>query len=65
MKSDLLVQRVGEIGARAAVEHCERLGATAPPPGVHVERVDGGIRLSGKRLRRRMLHEPLLRNFGR
>jgi hypothetical protein len=65
MKSDLLEQRAGEIGARAAAQHCEILGATAPPPGVGVECVDGGIRLSGKRLRRRMLDEPILRNFGR
>ena len=65
MKSDLLEQRAGEIGARAAALHCERLGATVQPPGVDVECVDGGIRLSGKRLRRRMLNEPILRNFGR
>ncbi len=65
MKSDLLAQRAGQIGARAAAQHCETMGAISPPQGVHVERVDGGIRLSGKRLRRRMLDEPLLRNFGR
>ena len=65
MKSDRIAQKAREIGARAAAQHCETLRATPLPPGVRAECVDGGVQLSGKRLRLRMLTDPLLRNFGR
>lgn len=65
MKSERIAQKADEIGARAAAQHSESLCATALPIGVRAEPVDGGVRLSGKRLRLRMLTDPLLRNFGR
>jgi len=65
MKADRIAQKADEIGARAAARHIETLGATALPIGVRAECVEGGVRLSGKRLRLRMLTDPLLRNFGR
>lgn len=65
MKSDRIAQKAHEIGARAAAQHCERLCATPLPNGVRAECVDGGVQLSGKCLRLRMLNDPLLRNFAR
>jgi hypothetical protein len=43
----------------------DRLANTSTPPGVTAEPSDTGITLTGKRLRRRMLTDPVLRNFGR
>jgi hypothetical protein len=43
----------------------DRLARTPTPPGVTVDANNEGITLSGKRLRRRMLTDPQLRNFGR
>ena len=34
------------------------------PPGVEVKALPDGIELSGKRLKRRMIDDPNLRNFG-
>jgi hypothetical protein len=40
-----------------------RLAARPAPPGVEVKALDDGIALSGKRLKRRMIDDPALRNF--
>lgn len=65
MKTDTLLRRANQMGAAAAERHCDRLRETNPPAGVRIDRVEGGISLSGKRLRLRMLTDPILRNFGR
>lgn len=49
----------------AVVKLINRLAQTPPPPGVTVDAVDDGVSLCGKRLRRRMLNDAQLRNFGR
>jgi hypothetical protein len=49
-----------------AVRHqIDRLAQTPTPPGVTAEAANDGVILSGKNLRRRMLTDPSLRNFGR
>ena len=42
-----------------------RLASRPAPPGVEVKALPGGVELSGKRLKRRMIDDPNLRNFGR
>jgi hypothetical protein len=49
----------------ASARQLDRLAQTTPPPGITVEATDDGVILSGTRLRRRMLSDPSLRNFGR
>ncbi len=49
----------------AIARQINRLAKTPTPPGVRAEAIDGGIALTGKALRRRMLGDPNLRNFGR
>lgn len=61
----MLTRRASAMGDRAVAQKCDALSATNPPAGVKFERIEGGIGLSGKRLRLRMLTDPLLRNFGR
>lgn len=51
--------------AKAVARQIDRLAQTPTTPGVTAEPIDGGVALSGKRLRRRMLDDPSLRNFGR
>lgn len=41
-----------------------RLAARPVPPGVEVKALPDGVELSGKRLKRRMIDDPALRNFG-
>lgn len=59
-----LVDRVAE---RAETHAGERTAALADrladelPPGIGVEKTDGGVRLVGRRLRRRFVLEPALR----
>jgi hypothetical protein len=61
-----LATKAEDIGERAATKARDRILASgAVPKGVRVEAVDGGIALSGKALRRRMITDPQLRNFGR
>jgi hypothetical protein len=56
----------GERIANAAVaRQIERLAATPVPPGVDIAPSPQGIILSGKRLRRRYVTDPQLRNFAR
>lgn len=40
------------------------LAAQPAPPGVEVKALPDGVELSGKRLKRRMIDDPHLRNFG-
>ena len=40
------------------------LAARPVPPGVEVKALPDGVELSGKRLKRRMIDDPHLRNFG-
>jgi hypothetical protein len=49
----------------AVKRQIDRLAQTPTPPGVSVGANNEGITLSGKNLRRRMLTDPQLRNFGR
>jgi hypothetical protein len=42
-----------------------RIASTPAPPGVQVTALQNGVELSGKRLRRRMIDDPNLRNFGK
>lgn len=42
-----------------------RLAARPVPPGVEVKALPDGVELSGKRLKRRMIDDPTLRNFGK
>ena len=51
--------------AHAVKRQIDKLAQTSAPPGVTVEPSDTGITLNGKGLRRRMLTDPSLRNFGR
>ena len=41
-----------------------RLAARPVPPGVEIKALPDGVELSGKRLKRRMINDPALRNFG-
>jgi hypothetical protein len=60
-----LTPAAAQCAASAVASQIDRLVHIPAPPGVTVEATDGGIRLSGKALRRRMLTDPSLRNFGR
>lgn len=53
------------IAADAVTRAIAKLSETPAPAGVHVEAMEGGVLLSGRRLRRRMLGDPQLRNFGK
>lgn len=53
------------VASDAIARTVARLTETPAPPGVHVQAIDGGVALSGRRLRRRMLADPQLRNFGK
>ena len=64
-----MFEKLGTVAKRdgdAAVQRqIDRLAKAATPPGVRIEGSDTGIILIGKRLRRRMIDDPQLRNFGR
>jgi hypothetical protein len=51
--------------AKAVQRQIDQLAKAATPPGVRVEANDTGVVLTGKRLRRRIIDDPQLRNFGR
>ena len=56
----------GERRANDAVAQTITRLANAPTPiGVTAEAIEGGVSLTGKRLRRRMIDNPQLRNFGK
>ena len=42
-----------------------RLASRPAPPGVEVKALPDGVELSAKRLKRRMIDDSNLRNFGR
>ena len=60
-----LTQAADRRAAKAVARRIDRLAQTPTPPGVTVEANPDGITLTGKSLRRRMLNDPSLRNFGR
>jgi hypothetical protein len=60
-----LVTAADRRAAAAIKRQIDRLRQTPVPPGVMSEANDVGITLTGKRLRRRLLNDPNLRNFGR
>jgi hypothetical protein len=60
-----LTAAADRLATTAVKQQIDRLAQTPPPPGVTVDANSDGITLSGKRLRRRMLTDPQLRNFGR
>lgn len=66
MTLERLTARADMIAASTAAEARDRLLAVATlPEGITAEATNAGIVLSGKRLRRRMIADPDLRNFGR
>ncbi len=65
MNSDRINAKAAALAERGANDICDRLMRAPRPAGVDVERHGDGICLVGKNLRRRMLDDPQLRNFGR
>lgn len=64
MKLAGLEARAEHLGQRAAAQVRDRIIRHADlPRDVGIESVDGGIAITGKRLRRRMVDDPALRNF--
>ena len=63
-----MLEKLIAAGEHRAVDKVNRtithLTAIPTPPGVTAEPIDGGVLLTGKGLRRRMLDDPKLRNFG-
>jgi hypothetical protein len=62
---DRLKARADGLARDAVRQAVERLAALGAPDGVTIESNDRGIKLSGKQLRRRMIDNPLIRNFWR
>ncbi len=63
---ETLAPRAEQLGADIARKARDRILARKDPPsGVRAQAIDGGIVLSGKRLRRRLITDPALRNFAR
>lgn len=50
---------------RLLVRIIRRLASRPVPPGVEIKALPDGVELSGKRLKRRMIDDAELRNFGR
>jgi hypothetical protein len=65
VNSDRITAKAAALAERRADDICDRLMQAPCPAGVDVERHGDGICLVGKNLRRRMLDDPQLRNFGR
>jgi hypothetical protein len=42
-----------------------RLAARATPKGIRIEALEDRLRISGRSLKRRMIDDPAMRNFGR
>ena len=53
------------LAADAVAQTIIRLANAPTPIGVTAEAIEGGVSLTGKRLRRRMIDYPQLRNFGK
>ncbi len=60
-----IIGKAQAIVAQKRNAQIERLVQVTPPPGITVARSEDGIVLSGKRLRRRFITDPVLRSFGR
>ena len=65
MNADPLKAKAADLGEARAARICDRLMAWDCPEGVRLERRNEGVCFIGKGLRRRMLTDPKLRNFGR
>ena len=65
MNTDRMNAKADTLGERRAEQLRDQLMATDVPQGVRVERGDQGVTLIGRNLRRRMLDDAQLRNFGR
>lgn len=65
MNTDRLKAKADVLGAARVQQISDRLMATDLPQGVRAERNGDGVTLVGKNLRRRMLDDAQLRNFGR
>ncbi|MFN3451165.1 MAG: hypothetical protein ACK4ZE_03330 [Sphingorhabdus sp.] len=65
MNTDRIKAKSEALAERRADDIRDQLMQAPRPVGVNVERSGDGIRLVGKNLRRRMLDDPKLRNFGR
>ena len=65
MNADRLTAKADVLGAARVQQISDRLMATDLPQDVHAERSDEGVTLVAKNLRRRMLDDAQLRNFGR
>ena len=65
MNADRLTAKADVLGAARVQQISDRLMATDLPQGVQAERSDEGVTLVAKNLRRRMLDDAQLRNFGR
>ncbi len=62
---DALTRRAALQAEAAKDRKIAALASRVPPPGVTVTPTSDGITLSGKRLRRRMITDPQVRNFAR
>ena len=64
-----MFEKLSDAGERrandAVAQTITRLANTPTPLGVAAEAFEGGVALTGKGLRRRMIDNPQLRNFGR
>jgi hypothetical protein len=65
VNADPINAKAAALGERRVDGLCDQLMHVPRPAGVNVERRGDGICLVGKNLRRRMLYDPQLRNFGR
>lgn len=65
MNTDRMKAKAAALGERRVDALCQQLMHAPRPAGVDVERSSDGICLVGKNLRRRMLYDPQIRNFGR
>ncbi len=65
MNADRLTAKADVLGAARVQKISDRLMVADLPQGVRAERSDEGVTLVAKNLRRRMLDDAQLRNFGR
>ena len=65
MSADEVASRIGARRAETVADQLYERAIADVPPGVRVERVVGGIALSGRRLSERMLTDARLREIGR
>ncbi|MBK8375283.1 hypothetical protein [Sphingorhabdus sp.] len=62
---DRLKAAADHMADRALMRVIERMAANTPPNGLELERRSDCLLLKGRRLKRRMIDNPLLRNFWR